>query len=199
MEPEKLSVVIKSEGKWSQKLFEKLSSTTLGHHLQVSLEGPYGPASTQFLRHDMLVIVSGGSGITPFISIIRELIYIAGSTSCKIPKVLLVATFKKSADLAMLDLLLPLSGTTYDILRLQLQIEAYVTREKEPLKDKLLKTLWLKPNASERPVSVVLGQNNWLWLGAIITSSFIMFLLLIGILNRYYIYPADHNTGMIDS
>ncbi|MCE3214607.1 hypothetical protein HAX54_052860 [Datura stramonium] len=199
MEPEKLSIVIKSEGKWSQKLFEKLSSTTPGQHLSVSLEGPYGPASTQFLRHDMLVMVSGGSGITPFISIIRELIYIAGSTSSKIPKVLLVAAFKKSADLVMLDLLPPLSGTTYDTSQLQLQIEAYVTREKEPLKAKLPRTLWLKPNTSERPVSAVLGQNNWLWLGAIITSSFIMFLLLIGILNRYYIYPADHNTGMIYS
>ncbi|XP_059310696.1 ferric reduction oxidase 2-like [Lycium ferocissimum] len=201
MEPEKLSIVIKSEGKWSQKLFEKLSSTTAGHHLQVSLEGPYGPASTQFLRHDMLVMVSGGSGITPFISIIRELIYIAGSTSYKIPKVLLVAAFKKSVDLAMLDVLLPLSGTNYDISRMQLQIEAYVTSEKEPLKDnqKFLKTLWLKPNASDRTVSAVLGQNNWLWLGAIITSSFIMFLLLIGILNRYYIYPVDHTTEMIYS
>ncbi|KAK6786751.1 hypothetical protein RDI58_015276 [Solanum bulbocastanum] len=51
----------------------------------------------------------------------------------------------------------------------------------------------------KRPVSAVLGQNNWLCLGAIITSSFIMFLLLIAILNRYYIYPIDHNTGMISS
>lgn len=152
-------------------------------------------------RHDMLVMVSGGSGITPFISIIRELIYITGSTSCKIPKVLLVAAFKKSTDLAMLELLLPLSGTNYNISQLQIQIEAYVTRETEPLQDnqKFLKTLWLKPNASDRPVSAVLGQNNWLCLGAIITSSFIMFLLLIGILNRYYIYPVDHNTGMIYS
>ncbi|KAF3639076.1 Ferric reduction oxidase 2, partial [Capsicum annuum] len=201
MEAEKLSIVIKNEGKWSQKLIEKLSSTTAEHHFQVSLEGPYGPTSTQFLRHDMLVMVSGGSGITPFISIIRELIYIAGSTSCKIPKVLLVAAFKRSADLAMLDLLLPLSEATYGISRLQLQIEAYVTRETEPLKDnqKFLKTLWLKPNALDKPVSAVLGQSNWLWLGAIITSSFIMFLLLIGILTRYYIYPVDHNTEMIYS
>lgn len=141
-------------------------------------------------RHDMLIMVSGGSGITPFISIIRELIYIAGSTSCKIPKVLLVAAFKKSTNLAMLELLLPLSGTNYNILRLQIQTEAYVTRETEPLKDnqKFLKTLWLKPNASERPVSAVLGQNNWLCLVAIIISSSLMFLLLIGILNRYDIY-----------
>lgn len=141
-------------------------------------------------RHDMLIMVSGGSGITPFISIIRELIYIAGSTSCKIPKVLLVAAFKKSTNLAMLELLLPLSGTNYNILRLQIQTEAYVTRETEPLKDnqKFLKTLWLKPNASERSVSAVLGQNNWLCLVAIIISSSLMFLLLIGILNRYDIY-----------
>lgn len=51
MGPEKLSIVIKSEGKWSRELFEKLSSTRPRNHLQVSLEGPYGPTSSQFLRY----------------------------------------------------------------------------------------------------------------------------------------------------
>lgn len=46
LDPEKLSVVIKSEGTWSQKLYEKLSQPSPMNHLQVSVEGPYGPAST---------------------------------------------------------------------------------------------------------------------------------------------------------
>lgn len=99
----------------------------------------------------------------------------------------------------MLDLILPNSGITLDISRLQLQIEAYVTREKEPTANnqKVLCTIWLKPDAADAPISSVLGPRSWLWLGAIISSSFVVFLLLIGILTRYYIYPIDHNSDMI--
>ncbi|XP_020548931.1 ferric reduction oxidase 2-like isoform X2 [Sesamum indicum] len=198
IDPDQLSIVIKSEGSWSQKLYEKLSSPTPTDRLDISVEGPYSPTSTSFLRHEMLVLVSGGSGITPFISIIRELIFLA-STKKKTPRILLVAVFKKSADLTMLDLLLPLSGTSHDISHLQLQIQAYVTRDRNPSTDsqKLTQSIWLKPSVVDRPVSAVLGSNSWLWLGAVISASFIIFLLLIGLLNHYYIYPVDHNTNMI--
>lgn len=47
MEPDKLSIVIKSGGSWSQKLYKQLSSV---EHLAVSVEGPYGPSSFSFLR-----------------------------------------------------------------------------------------------------------------------------------------------------
>ncbi|WKA07279.1 hypothetical protein VitviT2T_025126 [Vitis vinifera] len=202
-DPEKVSVVIKSEGSWSSTLYCKLSSPSLIEHLEVSIEGPYGPTSTNFLRHDMLVMVSGGSGITPFISIIRELLFRANRMSSKTPRVLLVSAFKKSLDVAMLDLLLPVSGTTSDISQLQLQIEVYVTRETEPTREnqKLLRTIWFnfKPNTLDVPVSAILGPNSWLWLGTIMSSSFVIFLLIIGILTRYYIQPIDHNTNMIYS
>ena len=51
LEPEKLSVIIKSEGSWSKKLYQMLSSPSSVDHLDVSIEGPYGPASTNFLRY----------------------------------------------------------------------------------------------------------------------------------------------------
>lgn len=154
------------------------------------------------VQHDMLVMVSGGSGITPFISIIRELLFRSNTRGGKNPpRVLLICAFKKSLDLTMLQLLFPVSGTNLDTSCLQLQIEAYVTGEKEPTTDdqKLLQTIWFKPNALDAPISAVLGTNNWLWLAEIITSSFIVFLLLIGILTRCYIYPVDHNSYMIYS
>lgn len=150
----------------------------------------------------MLVMVSGGSGITPFISIIRELHFRANRMSSKAPRVLLISAFKKSLDVTMLDLLLPVSGTTSDISQLQLQIEVYVTRETKNMKEsEKLRTIWfnLKPGTLKVPVSAILGQNSWLWLGAIISSSFIIFLLIIAILTRYYIQPIDHNTNMIYS
>ncbi|GAB2224134.1 hypothetical protein Drorol1_Dr00004882 [Drosera rotundifolia] len=205
LEHDRLSVVIKVEGTWTRKLYEKLASSPTDH-LEVSVEGPYGPASTQFLRHDTIVMVCGGSGITPFLSIIRELIYMKTVLQRDTPKLLLVSAFKKSSDLSILDLILPLSASSLDITDMDLQIEAYVTREKGPpaagentKESQETRTLWFKQSPSDMPISLILGQNGWLWLAAIISSSFIGFLLFMGILTRYYIYPIDHNTNEIFS
>lgn len=53
LEPEMLSVVIKCQGSWSQKLYQKLASSSPSplDCLDVSIEGPYGPASTHFMRY----------------------------------------------------------------------------------------------------------------------------------------------------
>ncbi|CAJ2629973.1 unnamed protein product [Trifolium pratense] len=199
METNSLSVIIKNLGSWSNKLYKELSSTTLDH-LSVSVEGPYGPHTSQFLRHKQIVMISGGSGITPFISIIRDLIFQSQQQEFQPPKLLLVCIFKNYVDLTMLDLILPASGSTTQISKLQLQIEAYITREKEePPRDtqKHIQTIWFKPNLLDSPISAILGPNNWLWLSAIITSSFIMFLLILGIVTRYYIYPIESNSGEV--
>ncbi|KAK4431452.1 Ferric reduction oxidase 4 [Sesamum alatum] len=192
LETDKLSVVIKSQGSWTQKLYKQLSSSL--DHLEVSTEGPYGPASSHFLSREALVMISGGSGITPFISIIREIILGSTESNGKVPKVLLITAFKNTADVTMLDLLLPLSGTPLDISKLQLQIEAYITQEHEsPLENakKQIETKLFKPNPSDSPISEALGKNSWLWLGAIISSSFVMFLILLGLVTRYHIYPME--------
>ncbi|XP_030515421.1 ferric reduction oxidase 2 [Rhodamnia argentea] len=194
LEKDKLSIIIKNEGTWSQKLYQILSSPSPPARLDVSVEGPYGPASTHFLRHEKLVMVSGGSGITPFISVIREFIFMSPTFKSMTPKLTLICAFKNSSDLTMLDLVLPISGTPSDLSNLQLQIEAYVTREKAATQSsKQARAVWFKPSSLDEPLSAILGPNSWLWLGAIISVSFIVFLILIGIITRYYIYPIDHN------
>jgi predicted ferric reductase len=50
LEQDKLSVVIKSEGPWTQKLYQILSNPSPNDRLAISVEGPYGPASTNYLR-----------------------------------------------------------------------------------------------------------------------------------------------------
>lgn len=150
------------------------------------------------IRHKGLVMVSGGSGITPMISIIREIIFQSTKPDCQVPSVRVICAFKNSADLSMLQLLLPISGTPYDLTRIKLQIEAYVTRETEqqaPSSQKSSQTLWFKPNPLDLPISGVLGPKSWLWLAGIISSSFVLFLFVLGIVTRFYIYPIDHNTG----
>lgn len=50
LELDKISVVIKGEGTWTKKLYQLLSTTSATDRLAVSVEGPYGPASTNYLR-----------------------------------------------------------------------------------------------------------------------------------------------------
>lgn len=122
---------------------------------------------------------------------------------CQTPEILLISAFKNSSDLTMLDLLIPITTLPSEFSNLKLQIEAYITRENQPISpetsNKNITALWFKPKPSDTPITPVLGQNNWLWLAAIVSSSFIIFLLLIAILNRYYIYPIDKNTNKIYS
>lgn len=49
LDQDKLSVVIKLEGTWTRKLYDLINSPSIDR-LQVSVEGPYGPASSHFLR-----------------------------------------------------------------------------------------------------------------------------------------------------
>ncbi|KAL1546397.1 ferric-chelate reductase (NADH) [Salvia divinorum] len=202
LESDTISVIIKGEGKWTSKLNHLVSSPSPPQRLDVSIEGPYGPASTDFLRHDLLVMVSGGSGVTPFISIIRDLIHTAETLKNQTPQILLITAFKKSTDLTTLDLILPISGAQFP--NLNIQIEAYVTREKQqqqPQQEKKsARTVWFKPSPSDAPLAATLGNDSkWLWLGAVIASSFVIYLVSIGILTRYYIYPIDRNSNKIFS
>ncbi|CAA7393175.1 unnamed protein product [Spirodela intermedia] len=199
LEPDTLSVIIKKEGSWTQKLHQVLASSP-PDRLEVALEGPYGPVSNSFSGYDSLVLISGGSGITPFIAIIREFIFRSATGDSATPKIHLICAFKNSDDLTMLDLLLPISGSVSDISRLQLRVDAFVTREKGPAgKADAIRTLWFKPRPTDQLVSAVLGPHNWLLLAAVIASSFVAFLVLLGIMNRYYIYPKDHNSNKVYS
>lgn len=101
----------------------------------------------------------------------------------------------------MLDVILPISDTPYDLSKLHLQIDAFVTREKvaEPEDKMVIKEVRFKASPTDAPISAVLGPHGWLWLGAIIASSFVIFLILVGIITRYYVYPKDRNTGAIFS
>ncbi|KAL6565951.1 hypothetical protein OROHE_005006 [Orobanche hederae] len=176
-----------------------ISSPSSIERLQVSIEGPYGPATTNFLRHDKLVMISGGSGITPFISILRELIFLSSIQNYKIPKIMLISVFKTPSHLTILDLILPISHSIS--CNLDLQIEAYVTKEKGSPSDNLesIRTVLFKPNSSDAPISPTLGPNSSLWLCAIISSSFVIFLVLVGSFTRYVVYPIDKNTNLIYS
>ncbi|KAK3220438.1 hypothetical protein Dsin_014408 [Dipteronia sinensis] len=171
MEQDKLSILVKVEGSWTQKLYKEISSSV--DHLQVSVEGPYGPTSSHFLRHESPVMVSGGSGIAPFISIIREIIFQTTQPNSQVPNIHLICVFKNFTDLSMLDLLLPLYDPPAEISKLKLQIDVYVTKEtRQPETSenspKLIKSVWFKPDPSDSPISpagqlaMTLFNNNFI-------------------------------------
>ncbi|KAF2935498.1 ferric reduction oxidase 2-like isoform X2 [Oryza sativa Japonica Group] len=209
LEPDRLSVVVKRAGRWTEKLYETISSLPPSQpgHLDVSVEGPYSQATpASFLQYDSLVMISGGGGITPFISVIRELVHRSGTAAeAATPSLLLIAVFKTSADLAMLDLIVPASGGFSDISRLELRIEAFVTRESVPSAGDVVaiahkvpaEEVLFKPSPSHAPIAPVLGHNGWLWLAAVVSSSFFIFLLLVGAVQRLYIYPVDGNSNRV--
>ncbi|KAL9666910.1 hypothetical protein QQ045_001254 [Rhodiola kirilowii] len=196
LEPDTISVVLRNKGVWTGMLCQQLSSAA--DRIEASVEGPYGPSKSHFLSHELLVMVSGGSGITPFISIFREIIHQSTKPGRQVPRLLFISAFKNATDLSSLALLLPSSDASLDLSKVQFQIEAYVTQETEQPATNFEKpaptTLTrFKPNPLDTPVSPTLGPNSWLWLGAILSSSFAMFLLLLGIVTRYYIYPIDQD------
>ncbi|KAH0903076.1 hypothetical protein HID58_042579, partial [Brassica napus] len=132
--------------------------------------------------------------ILPNIS--SEIIFQSQNLTTKLPDLLLVCSFKHYQDLSLLDLIFPPSGISVsDIFKLKLQIEAYVTRDNEPqtttsADGNHVKTKWFKPNNKIHPSHILL------WLGVVILTSFTMFLLLIAIVRRYYMYPVDR-TGNV--
>ncbi|XP_074294227.1 ferric reduction oxidase 4-like [Silene latifolia] len=196
LEPDTLSIAFNSGGSWTEKIHKQLSSSL--DRLQVSVEGPYEPASTSFLERDSLVLISGGSGVTPYISIIREIIHRSNTHKGHVPRVQLICAFKHASDLTMLDLLLPVDNTISDLSKIKLEIQVYITRESKPPtadSQKLVQTKWFKPSPQDVPITPVLGQNGWLLLSFIITSSFILFFLILALVTQYHIYPIDHNTN----
>ncbi|KAH9607553.1 hypothetical protein KSS87_020456 [Heliosperma pusillum] len=198
MDPDTLSIAFNSGGTWTTKIHKELSSSL--DRLEVSVEGPYEPASTSLLEHESLVLISGGTGVTPYISIIREIIHRSNTQKGHVPRVQLICAFKHASDLTMLDLLLPVDGTTSDLSKIQLEIQVYITRENEPPivdSQKLVQTKWFKPSPEDAPITPVLGQNGWLLLSFIITSSFILFFIILALVTQYHIYPIDHNTNEI--
>ncbi|EOA12982.1 hypothetical protein CARUB_v10025968mg [Capsella rubella] len=123
-----LSVMIKCEGEWTNSVYNKVEEAANSENkIAIRVEGPYGPASVDFLRYDNLFLVAGGIGITPFLSILHEL---ACKNRLKAPKrVQLVFAVRTFQDLNML---LPISSILFNpVNNLSLKLKVYVTQEKK--------------------------------------------------------------------
>ncbi|KAK6123543.1 hypothetical protein DH2020_042716 [Rehmannia glutinosa] len=202
-----ISIIVKSEGQWTNSLYNHIladqdSEADQRKCIPVAIEGPYGPASLEFVRHDNLLLVAGGIGITPFLSILRELSSNLSNSRNGYPdRIQLIYTIKKSQEICLLDPILP---RLLNIEQFRIKLKVYVTRENQigvTLKEVLndipeIQTTYFSTACTNY---AIYGSENLLWIAVITMFSSIVFLLSLVCFNSFVIPPAKKPSGQKSS
>ncbi|KAJ7978730.1 Respiratory burst oxidase [Quillaja saponaria] len=83
-----LSVHIRTLGDWSYQmysLFQEAMLSGLKKCPKVHIDGPYGAASQDHVKYDIVMLIGLGIGATPFISILKDIVNNARKESCDQP------------------------------------------------------------------------------------------------------------------
>ncbi|KAK6249557.1 hypothetical protein SCA6_003562 [Theobroma cacao] len=132
----RMSVIVKCDGRWTSSLYDMIqagldSNADKMKCIPVAIEGPYGPSSMIFLRYDSLLLVAGGIGITPFLSILHEIAAAQSSCRGRIPsRMHLIYVVKKSQDIGLLNSVSSLLQNQPSQ-KWHLKLEVFVTQEKQ--------------------------------------------------------------------
>lgn len=201
VDKDRISVMIKCQGEWTERLYNFIYASHISKirdvSLSASVEGPYGPDSNYFLRYDSLLLIAGGSGVTPFLSILQE---IMSQQLNSTPRVLLIVVVKKREDLSMLNAISPTllhqSGLQSEGF---LNVEAFVTQEEapdyeSPTPNYEFKAVQFETEGINSTIPALLGTESKLWRASLIFTTFVVFLILLGLLNSLFVYPKDHNS-----
>lgn len=73
-----LSVHVKAQGPWTWKLrnyFDPLNYSPDGIVPKIRLEGPFGGGNQDWYKHEIAIMVGGGIGVTPYASILNDLVF----------------------------------------------------------------------------------------------------------------------------
>ncbi|KAA8545349.1 hypothetical protein F0562_020133 [Nyssa sinensis] len=102
--------------------------------ITASVEGPYGHESPYYLMYENIVFLAGGSGISPFVAILSDILHrLKEGKPCLTRNILLVWAMKKSNELPLLYTI-GVESISPDLSnKLNLDIRTYVTRESVPL------------------------------------------------------------------
>ncbi|EFJ17226.1 hypothetical protein SELMODRAFT_10830, partial [Selaginella moellendorffii] len=200
----KISVVIKSKGSWTKKLRNYVTNPK-NYHVDAIIEGPYGHSLDYLIDYSILVFVAGGSGITPFIPILKEVFVQIQTGQRSLPeKIELIWTLRNSDELSVLESVSPWSICPDFSYLLNLQIHAYLTRQDATdLKNKpsnshetilFTGTQYEKYLTHKKPkFKAVTGTQSYALHAAVILASFGGYLLLSGVIRRFIVFPLDHN------
>ncbi|XP_074316833.1 ferric reduction oxidase 8, mitochondrial [Silene latifolia] len=190
-----VSVMIKCKGSWTNSLYNMVSSELESHgqnrHIAIAVEGPYGPASLDFMRYDNLLLVAGGIGITPMLSILQEIASTENRLRNKSPtQIQLIYVTKKSQDISLLS---PVSNLVVNQSSEPccLKVKVFVTQEEKGSSS--VREL-LNEFSTERSIlydgkrsNYILGPINLLWMAAFIGISSVMFLLSLCFFNHFFL------------
>ncbi|KAM7481923.1 hypothetical protein LguiB_006506 [Lonicera macranthoides] len=202
-----IAVLIKVLGDWTEKLRGSILNVSkenpqtellLRPHskMKVSVEGPYGHESAYHLTYENLILVAGGIGISPFIAILSDILHrIKVGKPCLPRNILIVWAVKKSIELPLLHTLDMESICPQFSNTINLEIQTYVTRESQPSLEE--GNVHAPVNSSVFPaskrgsMSILVGTGNIIWSGIYVIVSTIGLVILVGLLNMFYINPFE--------
>ncbi|KAI8531130.1 hypothetical protein RHMOL_Rhmol11G0113600 [Rhododendron molle] len=193
-----MSVIVKCEGGWTSSLYNMVQ-TELGSDadrmkcIPVAVEGPYGPTSLDFLRYDSLLLVAGGIGITPFLSILQEVEFVQSSGKKRIPsQIQLIYVVKKSQDICLLESVLP-SLLNQKSEQFHLKLKVFVTQEQSGATIRELVNEFSRVETvnfdTKSTNYATFGLETSLWMASIIGFSSIMFLITLCCFNQAFLHP----------
>lgn len=195
-----ISIIIKSDGEWTNSLFNKICvQADQSECIPATVEGPYGPATLDFLRYDNLLMVAGGIGITPFLSILQERASHLSNGRNEYPaKIQLIFSVKKSQDVCLLN---PVLSQILDFQKFRIVLKVFVTQENQTGRTlrEVLKDIPDVQILNFRLTSyAIYGSERLLWMAVISMISSIVFLFLLGSFNHFIIpsakKPSEQNS-----
>ena len=94
-----LSVFVKQNGDWSMNVCNKLCNNTDSKYPKIIIDGPFGAPAQNYSKFSIVLLVGAGIGITPFVSIIQDLICWSKTVNQNLFKVHFHWVIKDIADL----------------------------------------------------------------------------------------------------
>ncbi|XP_065850781.1 ferric reduction oxidase 7, chloroplastic-like isoform X2 [Euphorbia lathyris] len=200
-----ISILVKAVGSWTSMLKENISNAvSVETHekipfpacsrISASLEGPYGHELPYYLRYKNLILVAGGSGITPFLAIVSDIFHRVKRENlyCR-TNILIVWAVKKSNEISLLSELDSIVPHFSD--KLNVEIQTFITREPEPLLEsaEVLKVTngSVFSSSKDGSMSILVGSGNKIWSGVYFFASSVGFVICLSILEACYIQPFD--------
>lgn len=194
-----MSLMVKCEGEWTSSLHQMIhaeldSDANQMRCIPVAIEGPYGPATMDFLRYDILLLVAGGIGITPFLSILQEIASAQSNRKYRFPsKIQLIYVIKSSQEICLLDSISSLLSNQPSK-KWHLKLKVFVTQEerssvtvREVLNDSSLVRAVRFGTQSNYAIN---GLESLIWMAALVGITSILFLIFLVSLNHIFV-PAE--------